>query len=232
MKNLTKIKTLLFFVVFCFFSFGFQTLLEAYSDYTPRVIINTSTTISDVTQDAFVSKNSQGNWNGNWLGLYTDGIPLPQNPYLQFNVSSLSTPVTSADLKLYHDGNNIGHGSSVNNECNIMVYRVTSTWDESTLTWTNQPSSAYVKTVHNNNHGQTGWLTVDITELMNYWISNPAENYGIKLHIQDEGSCVRFSCASSEFGGGPEPPETIPEPASMIMLGLGIVGLVLKKMKN
>ncbi|HOP07319.1 MAG TPA: DNRLRE domain-containing protein [candidate division Zixibacteria bacterium] len=67
----------------------------------------------------------------------------------------------------------------------INIHRVTAAWDEATITWNNF-SGAYDGTVWSSfNADAWGWLTVDVTALVQAWVDGDFDNYGLLLDQTD-----------------------------------------------
>lgn len=81
----------------------------------------------------------------------------------------------------------------------IYVHRVTSDWDEGTVTWNNF-GGAFDPTVEASFVADAiGWRSADITSLVQSWIDGTYDNYGILLDQQDF-NFPRASYYSREFG--------------------------------
>ncbi|MBN2396102.1 MAG: DNRLRE domain-containing protein [Candidatus Atribacteria bacterium] len=110
---------------------------------------------------------------------------LTRRAYLYFDVNSSSLPldavVTSAYLKL-HQGTFIGTGS-----LQIGLYPVTGDWEESTITWNNQPTSLseteYTTYVSS---GTDIWRTWHIKYLVKGWLDGSITNKGMLLKSVNE----------------------------------------------
>ena len=100
---------------------------------------------------------------------------------IKFDLSSYQNRISRAYLKLYNN-----YGSGHNSNGITKIYRVTSTWNESTVTWNTQPNFSTqvraTKSIANSN----GWVTFDITDLFNSWISGTS-NYGIMIDTEGDG---------------------------------------------
>jgi hypothetical protein len=123
---------------------------------------------------------------------------------VQFNLSGIpsSSTVTKATLRLYVD--------AVTNSGKFDVYQVTSSWNESTVTYNTRP-------VVGNSASQNGpfsitkasmnqFFLVDITPLVQSWLSGATPNYGIALALT-KSSAGSFSFDSKESlltANGPE----------------------------
>ncbi len=87
--------------------------------------------------------------------------------------------VTSATLELWARYNN-----SPNDD--FGVYRITASWSESSVNWTNQP--AHYATAYDSKHVTGGgWYSWDLTTLVQEWVSGTYTNYGFKLIRANEG---------------------------------------------
>jgi hypothetical protein len=115
--------------------------------------------------------------------------------YVQFSNLTLNGNVTSAYLFLYKAGG-IGSNHIVN------LYRVTSEWNESNITWNNQPIvNGYIwdSKVMNAN----GWYSWNITNLLRGWLNGSYSNYGMYLNFTSPalGTWNFSSFSSREYGG-------------------------------
>lgn len=105
--------------------------------------------------------------------------------YVEFDLSSIPADVriTDADLKLYQY-NTIGSDNFT-----IGLYRVTSNWDESTITWNLQPTSSTDAEITSNiTVGAITWKSWDIDTLLQGWLDGTISNYGMMLKDTDESS--------------------------------------------
>ena len=75
------------------------------------------------------------------------------------------------------------------NETVIHAYRIAETWDDSTVTWNNQPDiddsasdPVGFGTIPQN---FTGWIKIDITDIVNSWLEASSTHYGIMLIQKD-----------------------------------------------
>ncbi len=105
--------------------------------------------------------------------------------FLQFNLEEIPQGATISwgKLRLF----NLWTGD----ECaEIAVYRVSSRWEESSITWRNQPAfAAYDDYEHILNLGDEGallWLTWDVTDLVAGWADRSFDNYGLVLKVPVE----------------------------------------------
>lgn len=109
------------------------------------------------------------------------GTPPPVRAYLQFDLSSIPSGVTidSASLSVYYytwfGPNDIS--------LNLSAKRVTSSWDEHTITWNLQPSynASAESTVAFGNSSSYGWYSFNIKSLVEGWTAGSYSNYGIAI---------------------------------------------------
>jgi hypothetical protein len=105
--------------------------------------------------------------------------------YIEFDLSSIPADVriTDADLKLYQY-NTIGPDNFI-----IGLHKVTSNWDESTITWNLQPTSSTDAEITSNiTVGAITWKSWDIDTLLQGWLDGTISNYGMMLKDTDESS--------------------------------------------
>jgi hypothetical protein len=150
---------------------------------------------------------------------------------LQFDLSSLTGPVTSATVEIYHIFNG-GRGD-------FGLYQVTSAWDMNTLTLNTAPSFlptlASAFTVGPTDYGDD-FHVLDLTSLVNSWLSG-APNYGLALIRTDAPNAFVYFTATDSPGYAPrlviEGGTAIggaPEPGvwAMMSLGFGAAGTSLR----
>jgi hypothetical protein len=121
--------------------------------------------------------------------------------YLRFNLSGLSDSIiVSAKLNIYHAG---GQDYSTQKRTTTF-YRVTGNWNESGITWNNQPG--YAEDVGNVStaYDFQDWLEVDLTDLVRAWVSGDQLNYGLVAIGLESSVGVLRAFASSESTLSPE----------------------------
>jgi hypothetical protein len=116
--------------------------------------------------------------------------------YVQFSNLTLNGNVTSAYLFLYKV-------SGIGSNLTVNLYRVTSDWNESNITWNNQPTVngyKYDSKVMNS----IGWYSWNITNLLIGWLNGTYTNYGMYLNFTSPalGTWNFSSFSSREYGGG------------------------------
>ena len=103
-----------------------------------------------------------------------------RDPLVKFDISSIpsGSTINSATLKLYYyywwDNNPAGH--------DLKLYKITSSWDEDTVTWNTQPSYASQPTTYSTVPSSTGvWMEWDVTSDVQDFVDGDATNYGWKI---------------------------------------------------
>lgn len=144
-----------------------------------------------VIDDAYVkSTYPTTNFNNNTLVVATNNNPDNNSEYhrsfIKFNLSSI--PVGSyikfAQLLLYI--NNIQGNSHPGSYAG--VYKVMGDWQESSITWNNQPPLSQNPYTHlffsNSNYPNSSFT--DVTQLISELVNNPSSNFGIGLKMDNE----------------------------------------------
>lgn len=88
----------------------------------------------------------------------------------------------SANLSLYCSAE-----SSVTDYV-VGTHEITAAWDESTVTWNNQPAHEAVAEATVSITGTAAWFTWDLTTLVLAWLEGTSTNNGIKLVNASEGT--------------------------------------------
>jgi len=123
---------------------------------------------------------------------------------LKFDLSSIPTnaTVTRATFYLYERGNKTGQTT--------YIYPVTSNWSESTVTWSTwslpggdfDSSISFFTYLPNQSNCM---LTMDITSLVQAWVSGTYNNYGLMLYSTGPNHIISYS--SKENGTASQLPK-------------------------
>lgn len=163
------------------------------------VIVDPTTTIQPDAakgKDATVSQYPNPDSNlGSWYELDVGGQAggyRPDRAFIQFDLSTIPSNafIQNAQMQLYCKGY-VGTANFIT----IDAYRVTANWDESTISWSNQPAAtpAGVPTVKV--YKTTGWHSWELTSLVQGWVSGTYSNYGVRLrsaYENDDGEHRTF----------------------------------------
>ena len=141
--------------------------------------------------DAGVSKRfplaHYGSHYYSWSGNSADSI---SRTYIKFDLRTIPTnaKVIDAKLMLYQ----FYMGGSDN--FTIGLYKVTSDWEESTIDWDTQPTcSCNVEALCDIIVSSNIWTSWDIDALVQGWLDESIDNYGMLLKDTDETSVNSFA---------------------------------------
>ena len=133
-----------------------------------------------------------------WTFSGTEGLGFS---LIQFNLSELpdNIEITSAKLSLYYNPTSSSAGQAGNNACYLK--RITSAWEENTVTWNNAPNttnSGEVQLEESTSDNQD-YLDIDILNFVSEWYNNPETNYGLKLEIIEQELYNSMKFCSSDY---------------------------------
>jgi len=141
--------------------------------------------------------------------LWVDGSAANEDTrsYLQFDVSGIPSTnvVTEASLGLYYYANDAGPLAGT-----VGAYRVTSSWDETLITWNNQPASAAATedVVPAPAAHTDSFVSWNIINLVQGWVEGSIVNYGVKLADTDESTQEKWKAFySSDWGTAVQRPK-------------------------
>lgn len=171
------------------------------------------------------------------------------SPLIRFELSSLAGTTLSSDVSLQLDV--VGTHSGLESHSAVHVYEVLVPWDESTVNWNNfganpglqlgqDYSSVPLDTLSplTLNVGDVATFTIPVAKVQS-WIDNPSTNFGVILvssetnfnrdihfGVREFGQAARLS--SPQFVSA----ASVPEPASLLVFGLGALGMFVVGRKN
>src|SRR5579872_5841074 len=134
-------------------------------------------------EDAYISSSNPGTNFGTSGNLNVGGA---FKTFIQFDLSQLPAGTTASSIQqaiLYvyvHTVNTIGV---------VDATQVTSPWLENTITFNSAPSAVGLQGSVPVTSA-TQWLAFNLTSLTQYWVTNPASNYGIELSGETTTSIV------------------------------------------
>ena len=133
------------------------------------------------------------------------GIPDTGRTLLEFDLGFIpsNAAVTAAYLSFWSNPSSAyagGQSSSLSGPNNSILNRITSPWDESTVTWFTRPS---VTTQNQVSIPMTpgvysDMLNIDVTTLVQDMLQNPANSYGFELQLANEAYYRSLVFSSSD----------------------------------
>jgi TATA-box binding protein (TBP) (component of TFIID and TFIIIB) len=197
-------------------------LLNLYFVLFISVILNTHTASSQTTlilqpnaeegKDAHVNSNFPNtNYQDN-AGVYSaawtwSGSHGDVRSFIQFDLSTIpeGATITSAELSLYNDpGNTLvmtsGAHSNLTSSNKSYISRLTSSWDESTVCWNNQPNFTIEDQIilEQSTEPNQDYTDMDVLDMVQYMVDYPEEDYGFVLRLQNEEHYAALIFASSD----------------------------------
>jgi len=131
---------------------------------------------------------------------------------IYFDLSSIpaNAEILEARLSLYSI-NSPGNGShrTLDGSNESVIQKVTSPWDEMTVTWNNQPTSTDENQVFvpASTAGIQDYPNIDVSNLIRDLHANPAINYGLKFSLVTEQHYRQLVFASSDYSDSTKRPK-------------------------
>lgn len=120
-----------------------------------------------------------------------NGIPSRKRSFLEFDLSVIpeTSTIHSAYLSLYYNPTDPWESFDEHYGNNsIYIQRITSTWDEHTIIWANQPSTTAINQVQlpPSISPTQDYLDIDVTPLVRDLLESPEGNHGFMIRMVDE----------------------------------------------
>ena len=195
---------------------------------------------STVGQDAYISTNQSGpctvwqnenhgnhydimsiDWTYNAQGC-SRGTTRSLLKFVELATIPVNAIITHAELKLYgvsasdNYGNSCFPNSPYSSYCpnTSFIQRVTSNWNEKTVTWNTQPTSTTVNQITiPQTTSQWNWNFTDssanLLAMVQDWVKNPATNFGFMMRLETENYYRSLIFASSNHSDTALHPELI-----------------------
>ncbi len=176
--------------------------------YTPPVICLNQTLNSksdDITIDDYAPTNNNPDEIEYFCGGWTiSGTPVRWRNLFKFNLNSIPSTATvqSASLSLYFpvQNNFFATDTSLTHPNTSILYRVTSPWNENSVTWNSAPSylTNNSVTIGPTIVSNQDFVNIDVTALVQDMVSDPNNSYGFQLQMIDETQYARLLFASGD----------------------------------
>jgi len=132
------------------------------------------------------------------------GLPVTVRGLVQFDLSSLpiGTVINSATIYLYHNPNSqncSAQHQSLSGSNEGIISRITSTWDENTVTWNNKPGTSPINQVSiPASTSPTQDYALDVTQMVQDMVNYPTSSFGFELKLVTESYYRSLIFASSD----------------------------------
>lgn len=122
--------------------------------------------------------------------------------YLRFNLSGIAADsvIVSATLHLKQSAGQDYPATART----ITFYRVTGSWDESSITWNNRPAYANAVGSVSTTYNYLNWVSFDVTDQVRSWVSGSQPNYGLVAVGPETIPGVVRAFVASGYVGQPE----------------------------
>jgi len=166
------------------------------------VVVDPTTLISPPGKDTFVDKYEPDTNKGGSEFLETQTYPTEiKRILIEFNISSITSShtISNASLCMFATGTYTGAAHSLD------IYRITSSWTETGVTWNTQPSyaSTYESRTSITSDDSYDWFIFNsITDLVVGWHNGTYTNYGMMINQSVEGEDINryYDFYSKEHG--------------------------------
>lgn len=167
------------------------------------VLIDPSVTVTGTTTtyDSFVSstKPTTNYCMSTNLRTGKDDTYGARRTYIKFSIpSTISGYVTDSYIRIKkNDGA----------EPKVRAYRVTQSWNSSDVTWNNKPSHTSLYESSLSTHISNNWYKLNVTNIVNQWVSGGTSNYGFMLKDNTENNTSQWTTFYSSEALSPNKPE-------------------------
>ncbi|HDO25952.1 MAG TPA: DNRLRE domain-containing protein [Nitrospirae bacterium] len=204
---------------------GIMLLTGMMSTQGHAVNINTAQDAPTYSADGYPDTNFN-NYNGGtldselWTGSWYGNSTYQTRSYLDFDLSGI-TNISEASLWLYQG---YSEGST-----DVYATAVTSAWDETTITWNNQPAIgalADTTTVGNT----SGWYFWDLTSLAQ---ANETSTLSVALHSASANAGKVYYASETSSGNAPYlQVSVVPEPISSTLFLVGAATMGFRRFRK
>ena len=165
-------------------------------------------------KDAYISDWPTGNYANLNFGTFPDydgiawtdgGVAFTGRGLLQFDLSGIpsNAVVVTAQLSLYNNPASVqtgGQHQSLTGSNNGRLERITSAWDENTVTWNTQPATTNLNSVFlpQSISPNEDYLNINVLQLVLDMINNPSTSFGFMIRLNTEQIYRSLVFASSD----------------------------------
>ncbi|MBL7930081.1 MAG: DNRLRE domain-containing protein [Bacteroidia bacterium] len=123
---------------------------------------------------------------------------------IQFDLSSIpaGSTINDARLSLYYNPNtDEGKHFKYFGNNSALLQRITQNWNESTVTWNNQPATTTQNQVviPSSTSSTQDYPNINVTNLIRDMVNNPAASFGMMLKLQYESHFRKLIFASGDY---------------------------------
>ena len=147
--------------------------------------------------------NYSNNLDFNAHAWTNSGNPVTHRSLIEFDLSSIppSSTIIGAYLSLYsYNSTVLGSHSTLSGSNEAVLQRITSSWNENTVTWGNQPPTSTINQVilPQSVNALQDYLNIDVTNMVQDIINNPSTGHGFLFKLTNEQYYRRMLFASSD----------------------------------
>ena len=192
-------KTTIFLIIFILFS------QEIFSQQTVAIYPNNDAFIFSLSGEDFrdgANKNYGAYPELDIMEWTWQGDPATKKTLIMFDLSQIPkhSKIVSAKLSLYSARDERYKHSTLSGSNECLVQRITSEWDENTVTWNNQPrvTTQNQVTLPASTSEYQDYENIDVTNLVQDMINNPEESFGFFLSMKTHNFYRALIFASKE----------------------------------
>ncbi|MCP4180212.1 MAG: DNRLRE domain-containing protein [bacterium] len=175
--------------------------------YQPDAAVGKDIVIQSITADdvffnsdylAAMSWTNAGNFNTSRVLIEFDFSDIPAE-----------TQIDSASLSLFWVSSDNLTGQTGENA--FSIYKITESWQESSVTWNNQPTTSNVDIINipKSKSEEQSYLNIDVTGLVQDMINNPSDNHGFMLKLDEEFPYKLVIFGSSNYSDASKRPKLV-----------------------
>lgn len=132
-----------------------------------------------------------------------NGTPCIERGLIEFDLSSVPVGalINNAQFSLFANPNPVnGNGYATQGNNAAWIERITGTWNESTINWSNAPVSTTVNRVYlPTSSGYYENYVVNVRDLVQDMVDDPANSHGFSIRLDNETGYTSMIFASSDY---------------------------------